>query len=128
MAHLHHRSSAVLPRRHRVALAVALACLGNASVALADNATLPAVTVSGATAAPVADVSGFGDQPLATSPFSATVIDSNAIADTGARRLKLSYGIVKNHNGRIELESTPGVGTLFRVVLPVHHVETRSEA
>ncbi len=42
--------------------------------------------------------------------------------------LSLSYGIVKNHNGRIELESTPGVGTLFRVVLPVHHVETRSEA
>ncbi len=91
MAHLHHRSSAVLPRRHRVALAVALACLGNASVVLADNATLPAVTVSGATAAPVADVSGFGDQPLATSPFSATVIDSNAIADTGARRLKDLY-------------------------------------
>ncbi|MBZ0106543.1 MAG: PAS domain S-box protein [Sulfuricella denitrificans] len=33
--------------------------------------------------------------------------------------LSLSYGIVTNHHGRIEVESTPGVGTRFRVWLPV---------
>ncbi|MFN3984986.1 MAG: ATP-binding protein [Rhodocyclaceae bacterium] len=33
--------------------------------------------------------------------------------------LSLSYGIVQNHNGRIEVESTTGVGTVFRVVLPI---------
>ncbi|QDF95115.1 diguanylate cyclase [Azoarcus sp. DD4] len=33
--------------------------------------------------------------------------------------LSLSYGIVQRHNGRIEVDSTPGRGTTFRVVLPV---------
>jgi signal transduction histidine kinase len=33
--------------------------------------------------------------------------------------LSLAYGIVRNHQGRIEVESTPGAGALFRVLLPV---------
>jgi signal transduction histidine kinase len=35
--------------------------------------------------------------------------------------LSLSYGIVQKHNGRISVSSTPGVGTTFRITLPVHH-------
>lgn len=33
--------------------------------------------------------------------------------------LSLSYGIVQRHNGRIEVESEVGKGSLFRVCLPV---------
>lgn len=32
--------------------------------------------------------------------------------------LSLSYGIIKKHNGRIEVTSTPGEGTTFRVWVP----------
>ncbi|MDP3686756.1 MAG: ATP-binding protein, partial [Sulfurimicrobium sp.] len=37
--------------------------------------------------------------------------------------LSLSYGIVTNHHGRIQVESTPGMGTTFRVWLPVKQAE-----
>ena len=33
--------------------------------------------------------------------------------------LSLSYGIVTNHHGHIQVESTPGLGTSFRVWLPI---------
>ena len=33
--------------------------------------------------------------------------------------LSLSYGIVKKHDGHIDVSSTPGQGTRFRVWLPV---------
>lgn len=33
--------------------------------------------------------------------------------------LSVSFGIVQKHHGKIEVESTPGKGTVFRVILPV---------
>jgi signal transduction histidine kinase len=41
--------------------------------------------------------------------------------------LSLSYGIVQQHGGRIEVESNVGKGSLFRVVLP-RHAGTGSKA
>ncbi|MEG8128709.1 sensor histidine kinase, partial [Xanthomonas hortorum pv. gardneri] len=33
--------------------------------------------------------------------------------------LSISYGIINKHHGRIDVESTPGQGASFRIVLPV---------
>lgn len=33
--------------------------------------------------------------------------------------LSVMFGIVQNHNGHVEFDSTPGVGTTFRIYLPV---------
>jgi signal transduction histidine kinase len=36
--------------------------------------------------------------------------------------LSVAYGIIKTHRGEIQVESTPGKGTLFRVILPIEEV------
>ncbi|MBV8635559.1 MAG: ATPase [Burkholderiaceae bacterium] len=41
--------------------------------------------------------------------------------------LSLSYGIIQKHNGQIEVDSEPGRGTRFRIVLPVNHVPAEGE-
>jgi signal transduction histidine kinase len=34
--------------------------------------------------------------------------------------LSIVYAIVTEHGGRIEVESTPGEGSIFRILLPVN--------
>jgi len=40
--------------------------------------------------------------------------------------LSLSFNIVEKHNGRIDVQSTPGHGTCFRITLPVSQPEQAS--
>jgi two-component system NtrC family sensor kinase len=42
--------------------------------------------------------------------------------------LAVSFGIVEQHGGRIEVESTPGAGTTFSVMLPVCHRAPAADA
>ncbi|MGJ7493363.1 TonB-dependent siderophore receptor [Variovorax sp. ZT4R33] len=71
-----------------IALAVAAALLSmTGAVAHAQEATLPSVTVDARSAPPQADISGFGDLPLREVPISATVIGSQQLQASGARRL-----------------------------------------
>ena len=41
--------------------------------------------------------------------------------------LSLSYGIIQKHNGQIDVESEPGRGTCFRIVLPVKHIPAKGD-
>jgi len=40
--------------------------------------------------------------------------------------LSLSYGIIKKHNGNIEVQSEPGLGTSFCITLPIKHHYTET--
>ena len=42
--------------------------------------------------------------------------------------LSVSYGIVENHGGKIEVESQVGVGTAFTILLPVSGGGAAAEA
>lgn len=76
------------PADNSVSRAVALlAAAIAASAAQAQQGNLRPVTVTESTAAPAADVTGFGDTPLREVPASASVITHRQIEETGARRL-----------------------------------------
>ena len=41
--------------------------------------------------------------------------------------LAVSYGIIQRHSGTLTVSSTEGVGTSFRVEIPIRHVQTEEE-
>ena len=74
-----------------IAAYIAIVSIANAQAQVqaqtAAESTLKPVTVNDRTAAPQADVTGFGDAPLARTPISANVIGSQQMDAIGARRL-----------------------------------------
>ena len=71
----------------RTALAAASLFLAASAAHAQDPPALKPVIITGSSAAPAADVTGFGDVPLKDLPASATVIDRRQLEAAGARRL-----------------------------------------
>lgn len=65
------------PRLHQLAWAAAL------SLCAASASAQTAITITGRSAGNAASVAGFGDVPLARSPYSGTVISTGQLADAG---------------------------------------------
>lgn len=64
-----------------------------------------------------------GDLPRLFDPFFTT----KAVGEGTGLGLPISHGIVTDHGGRIEVESTPGQGSRFRVILPLAGKGARNE-
>jgi iron complex outermembrane receptor protein len=86
-------------RPHRLALAAGLALL---AVGTQAQEAVQTITVSGHNANNAASVAGFGDIPLARSPYSATVVSTRQLADAGIASLgditRLDAGITDAYN------------------------------
>ena len=53
--------------------------------------------------------------PQIFDPFFTT----KSVGDGTGLGLSITHGIVQDHSGRMEVESSPGQGTCFRVILPI---------
>jgi two-component system NtrC family sensor kinase len=61
---------------------------------------------------------GKGIQPEHLGRIFEPFFTTKAVGKGTGLGLSLSYGIVKKHGGRIEVKSTPGKGSVFKMVLP----------
>jgi len=52
---------------------------------------------------------------------------TKAIGSGTGLGLSLSYGIIQKHRGRIDVQSEPGAGTVFRIELPIRHEDAQDK-
>jgi len=63
---------------------------------------------------------GCGIPPDTVSKIFDPFFTTKKIGEGTGLGLSITHGIVRDHNGEIEVESTPGKGTRFRVILPIN--------
>ncbi len=72
---------------------------------------------------------GCGIEPEARERIFDPFFTTKAVGEGTGLGLSISYGIVRDHGGTIEVDSTPGKGSCFRVSLPLRAaMETPSES
>ena len=98
--------------------------LVNAAHAIADRGTITigSGTVGDHVWVAISDT-GSGISPDVLSRIFDPFFTTKPVGQGTGLGLSLSYSIVRRHGGRIEVESEVGVGTTFRVWLPIRQVE-----
>ena len=102
---------------------VILNLLDNAVDACSDGGRIKITTQKdGEKAATVITDDGIGiDSAQIDQIFQPFYTTKPAVKGTGLG-LSISYGIVKSHNGEIRVESQPGKGSSFTIILPINEV------
>jgi PAS domain S-box-containing protein len=97
--------------------------LVNAGQAITDRGAIRIRTFEqdGQVAVEIGDT-GCGIQPEHLSRIFEPFYTTKEVGTGTGLGLSISYGIIQKHHGRIEVESTVGQGTTFRVWLPVEQV------
>jgi signal transduction histidine kinase len=63
---------------------------------------------------------GVGMSPEVQARIFDPFFTTKAVGEGTGLGLSIVYGIIEDHHGSIAVESTPGVGTTFRIQLPIH--------
>ncbi len=99
---------------------VFLNLLVNAAQAITDQGTITIRTVSdGAMVCVTVSDTGMGMTPEVQAKIFDPFFTTKPVGQGTGLGLAVSFGIVNQHGGRIEVQSSPGVGTTFAVWLPV---------
>jgi two-component system NtrC family sensor kinase len=102
----------------------------NARDAIPDGGRIVVSTSTaddGSLVAEVADT-GIGIAPENVAKIYDPFYTTKGVGQGTGLGLAVSYGIVQEHAGRITVDSTPGQGTTFRIILPTARVRTRLQA
>jgi signal transduction histidine kinase len=70
---------------------------------------------------------GCGVQPEDLSRIFDPFFTTKAVGKGTGLGLSVSYSIIERHSGSIEVESLPGQGTTFKVILPIDAVQSLNE-
>jgi two-component system NtrC family sensor kinase len=102
----------------------------NARDAIPDGGRIIVSTGTAEDGSLVAEISdtGIGIAPENVAKIYDPFYTTKGVGQGTGLGLAVSYGIVQEHAGRITVESTPGQGTTFRIILPTARVRTRLQA
>ncbi|HKG61233.1 MAG TPA: ATP-binding protein [Pyrinomonadaceae bacterium] len=102
----------------------------NARDAIPDGGRIIVATETaddGSLVAEIADT-GIGIAPENVAKIYDPFYTTKGVGQGTGLGLAVSYGIVQEHAGRITVDSTPGQGTTFRIILPTARVRARLQA